>query len=417
MKLKPINQQVVVVMGASSGIGRATALHFAERGASVVVAARNQKGLDAVVHEIQRKGGKAVAVVADTAHADQVQKVAERAIQEYGRIDTWAHVSGVAIWSPVEMTTPAEYARLVEINLLGQIYGALAALPHLRAQGRGALIHVSSIEGLVSFPFSGAYAASKHGVNGFLDSLRLELEREGMPIAVVNIMPAAIDTPIFENAITRLGVQPRGAPPVYAPEIVARTIVRAAQRPMSNIMVGGGGALLARMARMAPRLTHALLLSPLGFEAQLTKIRKSGDAPNNLFAPTPDQHLRIHGSLHNEELRRSLYTRIATSVPAMMATTVMAPVRNLVSRAIAAAYGLRYRKLLRGVKRGGAGAGLPDVVVQAIERAGMAQPVLPARETTQGVKIEQGVKLDQGVKIEAGLKIEKAQGVKRQRRR
>jgi NAD(P)-dependent dehydrogenase (short-subunit alcohol dehydrogenase family) len=286
MKLKPINQQVVVVMGASSGIGRATALRFAAKGAAVVVAARNQKGLDAVVAEIRGKGGKAVAVVADTADAKQVKAVADRAIAEYGRLDTWAHVSGVGVYGTVEQISPQEYERLVEVNLLGQIYGALAALPHLRAEGRGVLIHVSSVVGRVPLPLSSAYTASKHGLNGFLDTLRLELQREGVPISVVNIMPASIDTPFFENAKTHLGVAPHAQPPIYAPEIVADAIVQAATLPAPAIMVGGSGAMISGMGRATPRLLQQLMLTPVGFESRTRPTTSSRPRPTRTSGST-----------------------------------------------------------------------------------------------------------------------------------
>jgi NAD(P)-dependent dehydrogenase (short-subunit alcohol dehydrogenase family) len=385
------------------GGGGATALLFAERGASVVVAARNQKGLDAVVAEIERKGGKAIAVVADTADVDQVKAVADAAVREFGRIDTWAHVSGVGLWATVEQTRPEEYERLIEVNLLGQIYGALAALPHLRAEGRGALIHVSSIEAKVSMPFNSAYAASKHGVVGFLDTLRLELAREGLPIAVVNVMPGTIDTPIFANALTRLGVEPRGAAPVYAPELVARSIVKAAERPQRDVLVGGGGALLARLAARMPHLTDQLLLTPLGFESQLTKHRKSPEAPNNLFEPTPDDHLRIHGDLHREEHKTSVYTAVQTSRALHALRDLARPLARAAAMVMERLWATRHGKGLKGMKRrSGMGAGLPAPVVAELEREGLRLQV----EHGQGVKLEhgQGVKLEhgQGVKLEHG---------------
>jgi NAD(P)-dependent dehydrogenase (short-subunit alcohol dehydrogenase family) len=132
MKLKPVSQQVVVVMGASSGIGRATAARFARDGAKVVVAARGEPGLRSLVEEIRADGGEATAEVADVTHPDQMQRVAQRAVTEYGRLDTWVHVSGVLLVAPFERTTPEEFARVVDVNLMGQVHGAMAALPHLK---------------------------------------------------------------------------------------------------------------------------------------------------------------------------------------------------------------------------------------------------------------------------------------------
>lgn len=310
MHLKPLNQQVVVVMGASSGIGRATALAFAERGATVVCSARDEGGLATLVKEIQSKGGKAVALVAEVADADQMRGVAEFAAQELGGIDTWVHLAAVTLYARFEDTTPAEFARVMEVNLLGQIHGALAALPHLRRSGGGSLICVSSVESVVSLPFQSAYAASKHGVTGFLDALRHELRREGAPINVVNILPSSINSPLFQKALTRLGVEPRPTPPVYAPQVVARAILHAARAPMRDIVIGGGGWALALAHRLSPALTDAIIQSPLGFEAQLTDRPKSPRAPNNLFDPSPLSEARVEGLYGAETLRRSLLTQV-----------------------------------------------------------------------------------------------------------
>jgi len=231
MRLLPLNQQVVVVVGASSGIGRATALCLAAQGASVVVSSRNRKALDSLVDEIRHGGGVAVPVVADAADAEQMKLLADRAVAALGRIDTWAHVAAVSVYATFEQTKPEEFRRVVEVNLLGQVNGAQAALPHLKKNG-GALIHVSSIEAKVSVPFNAAYAASKHGVAGFIDALRLELRREGAPVSVTQILPAGINTPLFDHALTRLGVEPRPPAPVYQPELVARAIVYAAEHPV-----------------------------------------------------------------------------------------------------------------------------------------------------------------------------------------
>jgi NAD(P)-dependent dehydrogenase (short-subunit alcohol dehydrogenase family) len=212
-QLKPIEQQVAVIMGASSGIGRATALLFAHHGAKVVVSARSQAGLDSLVEEIRRDGGQASAVTADVADYDQVQAVAAAAVQQYGRLDTWVHLAAVSVYATFEETTLEEFRQVIDVNLIGQIHGAKAALPYLRREGRGALIHVSSIEAERALPYQAAYAASKHGVKGFLESLRTELQHEGIPISVTNIMPATINTPFFNKARTKIGTKPRGCPP------------------------------------------------------------------------------------------------------------------------------------------------------------------------------------------------------------
>ena len=153
MQLKPVEEQVVALMGASSGIGRETALRFARRGAKVVVSARGEQGLNSLVDEIRHIGGEAVAVPADTSDFGQVRAVAERAVEEYGRLDTWVHLAAVGLFATFEQTTPEEFGRVIDVNLMGQVYGAMAALPHLKREGRGALVHISSLEANRSRPF------------------------------------------------------------------------------------------------------------------------------------------------------------------------------------------------------------------------------------------------------------------------
>ncbi|NJR51216.1 MAG: SDR family NAD(P)-dependent oxidoreductase [Leptolyngbyaceae cyanobacterium CSU_1_3] len=195
MNLKPISQQVVAVVGASSGIGRDTALQFAEKGAKVIVAARSKAGLATLVEEIGQQGGDAIAIPADVSDFNQVNAIADRAIEQFGRLDTWVHLAATSIFAPFDQVTPEEFKRVIEVNLLGQVYGAMAALPHLKREGGGALIHISSMEARRSLPYQSAYSSSKHGITGFLDALRLELKHEGYPISVTNIMPGVINTP------------------------------------------------------------------------------------------------------------------------------------------------------------------------------------------------------------------------------
>ena len=306
VQLKPIEQQVVAVVGASSGIGRETALRFARRGAKVVVAARSEPGLQSLVREIARGGGEATAVVADVADFAQVEAIADRAVAAYGRLDSWVHLAAVALYATVEQTTPEEYRRVIDVNLLGQIYGAKAALPRLRRAGRGALIHVSSVEARRAFPLHSAYAAAKHGVDGFVEALRVELRHEGVPINVAQIMPASINTPLFNKARTKLGVKPMGVPPLYQPAIVADAILYAAEHPVRDLVVGGAGQQLLLAQRLSPRLLDPLL-ARFGFAAQQTDEPKSEDDPNNLVGPVP-QYDRVEGDFGDRARPRSYAT-------------------------------------------------------------------------------------------------------------
>ncbi|WP_218082768.1 SDR family oxidoreductase [Anthocerotibacter panamensis] len=284
MQLKPVDQQVVVVMGASSGIGRETARQFARRGAKVVVSARSQEGLQTLVDEIHKEGHEAVAIPADVSDFQQVQAVAEAAVDSFGRLDTWVHLAGTAVFASFEQTTPEEFKRVLEVNLLGQAYGAMAALPQLRRTGRGALIHVSSVEAHRSLPYQSSYAASKHGIEGFLDSLRLELLHDRVPISVTNVMPSTINTPFFDKARTKLGVKLRGVPPYYTPESVAEAILYVAQNPTREMIVGDTGKVLDLLHRLSPQLADTFLMA-VAFEGQYTQQPKSADAPDNLYQP------------------------------------------------------------------------------------------------------------------------------------
>jgi NAD(P)-dependent dehydrogenase (short-subunit alcohol dehydrogenase family) len=290
MRLKTVEEQVVVVFGASSGIGRETALRFARRGAKVVVAARTESALSSLVTEIQQFGGEAIYCVSDAADFEQVKGVADLAIQHFGRIDTWAHVAGTAVIGPFEQTTPEEFKRVIEVNLLGQVYGAMVALPHLKHEGRGALVHVTSVEARRSLPLQSSYSASKHGVEGFLDALRVELAHEKVPVSITNIMPGVINTPFYTKVRSRLGVQPTAVPPFYHPRIVADAILYAAEHPVRDMIVGDVGRVLEFLQRLSPAAMDALLLA-IGFKGQRTDVPRPVDTPDNLFSTVPDERV------------------------------------------------------------------------------------------------------------------------------
>jgi len=304
VKLKPIAEQVVVVCGASSGIGREAARRFAQRGARVVVAARGEEGLASLVEEIRGAGGEAMAFTCDVADFAQVKHVADGAVVAYGRIDTWAHAAGVISVGPFERLKPEDVKRIVDVNLVGQMYGAMAALPHLKNSG-GALIHVSSIEAKRAFPWQAVYGASKHGIDGFLEALRLELAREDAPVSVTQVMPAAINTPLYDKGKSVLGVKPLAPPPVYQPGVVADVILYAAEHPARDLIAGGSGASILFSQRLSPRLVDAMLRL-VAFRAQQTDEPEPADAPNNLFAPIAG-HDTVEGRFGKQATSRSLY--------------------------------------------------------------------------------------------------------------
>jgi len=305
---KQLNEQVVVITGASSGIGRATALEFAAKGARVAVAARNADALDSLVDEIRAAGGQAIAVPTDVTDEAQVHELATRTEAAFGRIDTWVNNAGVGLYATVEDTTAEEFDRVMRVNFLGQVHGVQAALGPLRRAGGGTIIGLASVEGERTMPLHGAYSASKRAVRGLYDALRMELAEAGEPIAVTTILPAAIDTPFFEHSRSKIGALPKPPPPVYAPELVAGAIVRAATKPTREVPVGGAAVGFFQGQRVSPALTDAVLsLTRVGIGAQTSDQPDNGI--DNLYGPVPGDD-RIRGRGDGDTHDRSLFTTL-----------------------------------------------------------------------------------------------------------
>ena len=256
MKLKPLHQQTMVITGASSGIGLATARMAADRGARLVLAARNEDALRDIVAEIRDRGGQAIAVPCDVGKEEQIVLLANRAQQEFGRFDTWVNDAGVSIYGKIEDVPVEDQRKLFETNVWGVVHGSRVAAEHLRRHGGGAIINIGSILSDVAVPLQGTYAASKHAVKGLTDALRMELMMEGAPISVTLIKPSAIDTPYRNHARNYLGDgQPELPPPLYAPQLVAQAILHAAEHPVRDLIVGGGGRMMTAMGQLFPGFT------------------------------------------------------------------------------------------------------------------------------------------------------------------
>ncbi|MEV4639681.1 SDR family oxidoreductase [Actinoplanes sp. NPDC049548] len=305
---KPVSDQVVVICGASSGVGRAAALAFAARGARVVCAARGEQALGTLVAQIGREGGTAVAVPTDVADPAAVRALADAAERHFGRIDTWINAAAVGVWGRVEDVTDAEFERVMRVNFLGHVHGVHAALPALRRAGGGVIIGISSAEGVRAVPLQAPYVATKFALRGFYDSLRMDLAQDGEPIAVSTILPASLDTPFFEHARSKLGVMVKPPPPVYAPEVVAATLVHAAAHPRREIPAGGAAAAFQLGQRLSPALLDVVLSIPrLGRGMQRTDRPDTGT--DNVDAPVNGPG-RVHGSHPGRVLRHSLFTRL-----------------------------------------------------------------------------------------------------------
>jgi NAD(P)-dependent dehydrogenase (short-subunit alcohol dehydrogenase family) len=284
-QLAPIREQVIVITGASSGIGLVTAKRAAQRGACVVLAARNEKDLEQAVIDIRRHGGRAIHVVADVSDPEQVNRIADAAVKEFGRIDTWVNNAAVSMYGRLMDLALDDMRRQMDVNFWGQVHGSRTAVRHLRDNG-GALINVASALADRAIPLQGIYCAAKHALKAFTDTLRMELEEQAAPIAVCLVKPGSIDTPFFEKAKTYLGVEPQPVPPVYAPEIVADVILRCAEEPIREIIAGGMGKVLSLSAH-APRLAD-WYMERSTFQAQQTDQPTSGSRSDNLYAPVRD---------------------------------------------------------------------------------------------------------------------------------
>jgi len=252
--LKPLNQQVIVITGASSGIGLATAQDAAKAGARVVLAARSGDVLEAIVATLVKQGHEAIHVVADVADRDQVQRIADAAIDRFGRIDTWANVAGVTIYGKLDEVLDADSRRLFDVNFWGMVHGSLVALPHLRRHG-GALINVGSEASEVAVPLQGMYSASKHAVKGFTDALRIETEQlDEAPVSITLIQPTAVNTPLPDKARNYLDRQPKLPTPQLDPHRVAAAILQSAVTPTRDMKVGLMATLDVAIEKVVPAL-------------------------------------------------------------------------------------------------------------------------------------------------------------------
>ena len=300
-----IDNQVVVITGAASGIGRVTARMFAERGARVVVGARNLDALNDLVREITEIGGLAYAVETDVTRREDVERLAETALNYFGRLDTWVNNAGVSVYAMFDKLSDEEIRRIMDVNFMGTVYGLQAALPILRSNGGGTIINVASVTGKRAIPLQSVYSASKYAVVGLSEALRAELAYEESEINVCTICPPSINTPFFDNALTKEGYAPKPIFPVYEPEAVAEAIISCAENPQREVMVGAGGKMFAVMNTLAPGLTD-WVMGKIAVTGQLSNEPEPKDAPSNLFEPTRDSRERGEWSVWGTRRQKAI---------------------------------------------------------------------------------------------------------------
>lgn len=293
VKLKPVSQQVILITGASSGIGLITAQTAASMGAKVILVARNEEALDTAAADIINAGGEAIAVPADVADMEAFRAAAEKGVARFGRIDTWVNNAGVGMWARVTESSPEDDRRLFETNFWGVVNGSRLAVEHLRDAG-GSIINVGSVVSDVTIPPQGMYSATKHAVAGFTDSLRIEIQHDKLPISVTLIKPAAIDTPFPQHARNYFQQEASLPPPVYDPSLVASAILFSAEHPRRDLHVGGGGRFMSMLQRELPGLADKIF----GTEAMWAK-----NFSRNKAVQDPEGALhqtKSAGSVHGE---------------------------------------------------------------------------------------------------------------------
>ncbi len=295
---KKVSDSVVVITGASSGIGKATAYELAHHGAALVLASRREEALDEVRKRCEERGAHALAVPTDVTNEDQVKELAKRAAETFGRIDVWMNNAAVTLFGKVEETPTRPYFRVIETNLFGYILGARAVLPYFREQGHGTLINMDSVVGSTPQPYTSAYVISKAGIRALSASIRMELSLDGAKnIHVSTIMPATIDTPFFQHAANYTGREVKAMEPVYPPEKVARAVVQMIESPKREVYVGAAGRLMAAEHAVAPGFWE--WMGARQVDANHLKETPAEQSEGNLWEPS-SRYTGVHGGWQHD---------------------------------------------------------------------------------------------------------------------
>jgi NAD(P)-dependent dehydrogenase (short-subunit alcohol dehydrogenase family) len=281
--------EVVVITGASAGVGRATAREFAKRGASIALIARGEPALEAAGNEVEHLGGRALVLPVDVSNHEEVDRAALDVERQLGPIAIWVNNAMVSVFSPAREMGPDEFRRVTEVTYLGVVHGTMAALRYMAPRGRGTIVQVGSALAYRSIPLQSAYCAAKHAVAGFTDSLRSELIHDGIDVHLTMVQLPALNTPQFDWVKSRLPGRPQPVPPIYQPEVAARAIVWAAYHRRREVFVGGSTVKAILGNKVIPGLLDRYL-ARTGYEAQQTDEPDDPSRPNNLWNPVPTDY-------------------------------------------------------------------------------------------------------------------------------
>lgn len=284
---RAIKDSVIVITGASSGIGRATALEFARQGATLLLAARREAALQEVATECHRLGGQALVVPTNVTDEEAVKALARRAVDTFGRLDVWVNNAAVTLFARFEEAPSDVFRQVIETNVFGYYHGARAALPYFREQGSGILINVDSVVGAAPQPYTSAYVMSKYAIRGMAGSLRMELHLDkANDIHVCTVMPATIDTPLFQHAANYTGRATKAMNPVYSAQEVADAIAGLVEKPQREVIVGQAGYLMAGQSTFAPELYERMMAEQV--DQDHLQDKPALPTNGNLFEPMPD---------------------------------------------------------------------------------------------------------------------------------
>jgi NAD(P)-dependent dehydrogenase (short-subunit alcohol dehydrogenase family) len=301
--------EVVVITGASAGVGRATARAFANRGAKIGLLARGRDGLEGARREIERAGGEALVLPTDVANPEQVEAAAQAVEEKFGPIDIWINNAMVSVFSPIKEMTPEEFKRVTDVTYLGAVYGTLSALRRMLPRDRGVIVEVGSALAYRGIPLQAAYCGAKHAMQGFIDSLRCELLHDQSRVRVTMVQLSALNTPQFSWVKSRLPRKPQPVPPIFQPEVAADAILWAAFHDRPEVYVGWPTVKAIVGNKIAPRFAD-WYLSRQGYQAQQTDEPVEAGRIDNLWEPVPGDH-GAHGDFDSRALSLSWQFRLS----------------------------------------------------------------------------------------------------------